>query len=508
MHTGSIIDFYDDPHGHVLKERLPDPEQVPDFVKTAEHLPDDVRHTLPDDVFALVMVDRGEKLRKYACVDKGNTALSVLYFMETHDKLPEEAQKVAAANLLTACGWHDLEAPLALTKIAGVASNLKSGYQAGRRIAKGEAVRGLFASPLTGGTDLASKAGRFAGVHRNKLLAAAAGTAALGGGVAAAKKLKGRKSEEIEKDAGLGKLLNVGSAGLGMQSSISEGAKRHKATMAGMPKVGDLTGSSVMPHQSTSEVTDVTNRGVKTAAVMQPHVDVTGQQAPPQMEKVASQRFALVKEGSGHFPLDTYGEVVEAQRWFHDHGESLHPEDRREFCIKVASRGDEIGAKVTDHIRKYAGQGFAPDGEIKVAVSTRMQYFADDSGERDMLQGLMDKYASVEPEVFCESLRQFDELTGLEHQWDEGIYDPWYSTFGFVKEAEWSFEHAGDKIDEERLKGLVNSEATFTRLTESFGDDMAKSLRKSPKEIFSSLPLDTKRIIMRMANDPQPTFRH
>ena len=118
MHTGSIIDFYDDPNGLVLKTKIA-AEQVPSFIKTAQFLGEGQREALPDDVFALVMVDRGEKLRKYACVDKGNAALSVIYFLENKDKLPEEAQKVAAANLLTACKWHDLQPPAPLMKTAG-----------------------------------------------------------------------------------------------------------------------------------------------------------------------------------------------------------------------------------------------------------------------------------------------------------------------------------------------------------------------------------------------------
>lgn len=408
MHTGSIIDFYDDPNGLVLKTKI-GAEQVPGFIKTAQFLEGGRRERLPDDVHALVMLDQGTKLRKYACVDKGNTALSVIYFLENKDKLPEEAQKTAAANLLTACKWYDLQPPALLMKTAG-----------------------LFGAAL---------------------------------------------------------------GAVGIKDTISQGVKRHKKVM-GMPKIGDLTGSNIMPLSS-----DI--GGEKTAGAMDPYVDVTGKSAPERFEKVAHQRFALVKEGQSRFPIDTYGDVLEADRWFNDHGESLHPEDRREMCTKLAARADEIGCKISDYIRKYAGAGFAPDGEVRVGVSTRMQYFQDDSPERDMLNGLMDKYASVSPDVFCEAVKQFDEATGLDYHWDDGVYDPWYTTYGFTKEAEWSFSTHGDKINEEQLKQVAN--ASYPLIKEKFGDEMAASLKKSPVSIFGSLPLDTKRIIMRMANDPQPS---
>ena len=254
-----------------------------------------------------------------------------------------------------------------------------------------------------------------------------------------------------------------------------------------------MVGSNVMPNQSN----------IEKGASLDPYVDVTGKTAPVQMEKAAeAKHFCLIKEGQGHYPIDSYGDVLEAQRWFNDYSERLHPEDRREYCMKLAARADELGIAITDRIRKYAGKGYAPDGEIKVAVSTRMQFWSDDSPERDMLNGLMDKYASVQPEVFCEALRQFDEMTGMNHHWDTAVYDPWFSTYG-EKVAEWRFSHAGDMINEEQLRQVAS--AYFGIIEDKFGEDLALSLKRNPVQIFDSLPLDAKRIIMRMANDPQPS---
>lgn len=350
MQTGTIIDFYDDPTGVVLKERLAE-DQIPDFIKTAEHLGD---KNPPDDVFALVMVDRERKLRKFACVDKGNTALSVIYFMENRNKLPEEAQKVAAANLIEACKVHELAVPWGLRKVAGKAPD-----------------------------------------HN--------------------------------------------------------------------------------------------------------YVDITGQEAPVQMEKVASQRHCL----PGKFPIDSYGQVQQAVDWFEKHAFSLHPEHRREYCVNLSARAEELGIPTTKDIKKYAGSGYAPDGELQVAVATRKQMWRDGTSEQSLLDGLMEKKAEVPPEVFCEALRQFDEATGLDHYWDDAIYDPWYSTYGMEKTAEWKFESHGDRITERQLRGLTAG--SFQLFKEKFGEEMAEEFRKNPIQIFDSLPLDSKRIIMRLANDPQPS---
>lgn len=118
--SGLVIDISDDYNGAVLRSIFPTRESVPDLIKQADggYLHMEKRAALPDDLFALVLHNGEETLRKFACVDAGHTALSVEYFMKTAHKLPENAQKVAAANLCEACSWYDIEPPEDLKKIA------------------------------------------------------------------------------------------------------------------------------------------------------------------------------------------------------------------------------------------------------------------------------------------------------------------------------------------------------------------------------------------------------
>jgi hypothetical protein len=116
--SGLVLDVYDDPQGEVMRELYPRLDTVPEYIKEAHYLSPEERSSLPSDAFALELVDGDVVLRKYACTDAGNTALALSYFLSTCHKLPVEAQKVAAANLLTACGWYDLEPPEELQKVA------------------------------------------------------------------------------------------------------------------------------------------------------------------------------------------------------------------------------------------------------------------------------------------------------------------------------------------------------------------------------------------------------
>jgi hypothetical protein len=116
--SGLVLDIYDDSSGEVLRSIFPQEAGVPDLIKEAHYITPEERDALPDHVFSLVLHNDGTCLRKYACTDPGNTALSVEYFLKTAHKLPTEAQKVAAENLATACGWYGIEPPEQLQKIA------------------------------------------------------------------------------------------------------------------------------------------------------------------------------------------------------------------------------------------------------------------------------------------------------------------------------------------------------------------------------------------------------
>jgi len=120
-----MLDFYDDLSGSLLRRLLPDMSRIPIFIKQAST---DVANA-EDESFALLLSSGGEKKRKFACVDPGNTALSVLYFMETKDDLPEDIRKSAAHNLVVACRRHNLDVPPVLEKQAGLTSGERALYK-------------------------------------------------------------------------------------------------------------------------------------------------------------------------------------------------------------------------------------------------------------------------------------------------------------------------------------------------------------------------------------------
>jgi len=98
--SGLVLDRYDDVDGTLSSEytRL--------LEKTAQRFTHDELARLPDETFAVILQDGDTTFKKFSMADRGNLALSVEYFMANGHKLPVEAQKVAAANLLRGCQWY------------------------------------------------------------------------------------------------------------------------------------------------------------------------------------------------------------------------------------------------------------------------------------------------------------------------------------------------------------------------------------------------------------------
>lgn len=409
----TALDFYDDLNASTLRAKFPDHGKIPDFVKTAERLTPEVMDTLPDSNFALVMLDGTEKMRKFACTDKGNTTLSVIYFLENCDLLPAEAQKTAAVNLVEACGWYDIKPPLMLEKIA--------------------------------------------------LLGAA---------------------------------MNIATMG----SQISSGIGKHKKTMqavkAGVPaaqamKTSELTGSHIMP-MSAPPVE-------KKASVMRPYVEVTGQSAPVRVvQEAEAEHHCMVKEGQARYPIDTMSQVEQAAAYFLQNMDGFEPCERHQYCVKLAARAHDMGLGLDSTIEKYGSTTFAPD--LPVAIYSRMRYTREGTSERGLLEEMRQKYAGYKAEPFAVALEHFDKRFGLDSMWGKEIPDPYFSTFGVTKTAEWSYTDRNDTINETRLRRCISDPKCKSDIKEHFGEEVCAELAKSPVQIFDSLPADSKRIIMRLGS--------
>jgi hypothetical protein len=394
--AGVVFDFYDD-SGALLRSKLAGVAPPRDILD-AERFDSAQLEDLPDSVFAGVIRNGEEVLRKFACVDKGNTMISTIYFLETKGALPEQAQTKIASNLLAACRYFETVPPPALAKVA-----------AGKLLIKGD------------GAEIVAKRGE---------------------------------------------------------------------------KTADLTGTTLMP------ITAAPARKTKIAAVISdPYVDVTGGTvAAPREYDYDDSLYALTsKEGHKTFPLKTWTQVKTANDFFVEQYRRMHPRTRRAFCVKLASRANELGFDLHPIIDKYGAEGYAGEGEMAMAIDTRRQMWREHHDEAvSLLDGLMEKKAEVNPDVFAETLFRLDCMVAADRHYDRHIVDPWQTTYGIQKEAEWRWVSGNDVLTEGELKNFAASSYGF--LKENFGEELARGMSRNPVRIFDSLPLPKQRTIARLAH--------
>lgn len=430
--SGLIVDVHDDYRGDVLRSLFPTQNDIPELVKSATVLSPNERSALPDDVFALVLRDGDTTLRKFACHDAGNTALSVLYFLKTAHKLPEEAQKTAAENLAVACGWYDLDVP----------EEIK---QAG-------------------------------------LLGKAMSVAQLPGAIANTKQNIQQNMQGIRAGEASG------------QTIVTPHEMKHASV-----KEADISGTSIAPH-SPPNPADKKHFAVRKTAHMHPHVNVTGVEvSSPPVEKKAS-RFAL----GDRYPLDTFEQVKMASSYFDEFWKRMDPADRREYCVKLAERAEELNIPISKTAAAYAGTTYATYDRLKTAHDCRVNVLRE-AKHLDLLEAIFEKRAELEPELFAETLHEFDKLASIDYYYDRDVVDPFLSTFS-EKRAEddnWKETIGNDYITAAVLKRFASGKLAVVEA--AFGDDFAKEFRKDPIGIFKSLPREQRKIVARMANDDMST---
>lgn len=445
--SGHVFDTYDDVDGHVLRSLAPSTDQLPDFVKTAARLTQDQIEKLSDDRFALVMIDEGRKLKKYATVDRGNTALSVLYLLKQAHLLPPTAVKVAASNLVAACQQHGLSVPVQLKMAAktgetGISGKSQKPYAKNAKVSKID-------FPVDGPPSEYTDNPRL-GEHD-------AGTA------------------DVDQRTNL-----QGTPG---RNFLQVPPFPDKEKTAGA--YGDTPGEVRVKQKSWRQL---------------PYVDVSGwdPNAAAAVESTPAQQTLI----EGNYPIDGYDQVKTASVYFEENWKQFHPRKRHEYCVKLASRMESLGLEVPEEVARYGSTTYAADADSY--VESRRGWVHDEF--KPALDTLLEKRAQVQPDTFAEALAEFDNMTGLRWHWDAQIPDPWMSTFGpsieKLAEENWSWHGVGCHVTEEQLKILGRN--GHERLTKSFGADFAKEFSKNPKAVFNSLPEPNKLVLARLASDRHP----
>lgn len=462
--AGFVVDQYDDVRGEVLVSRFPTDEAIPDFVKTAHRLSSDEKSGMSDDAFALVLFDNGNKMKKFAMVDKGNTALSVIYLLETGHLLPPEAIKLAAANLINACGHYGLAVPELLKEaakggsVSGVSGKGQTPYARGAKVTQKQ-----FNSPR-------ESDGAY---HENPALG------------------KEEEDEDLKSRVNLDSPQGTNFVLIPQFSQKETIKDDHAGSTDNMKQAMVKTAGAF--GDAPGEVRQ-REKGWREA----PHMDISGWD-PSQAFTTASpeNRETLLR---GHYPVDTYDQIKTASAYFEENWQQFAARDRHTYCVKLAQKLAAMDMPVSDDVERYGSTTYAAD--VEELTDQRRSLVPEEF--HPTLDMLLEKRASVQPETFAEALCDFDHVTDLHYHWGSKLMDPWYTTFGPSTEKlasdNWSYGEMGTRIREADLKAMAMNGRHLVQ--QSFGAKFADEFQKAPKAFFESLPKPQKLVMARLAMDP------
>lgn len=451
--ASTVLDFKDDIEGKILKEAFPEYSLIPDVIKTASLNPPQ------EHQYALILLNNNERFCKYAMHDAGNTVLSIIYLVKQANKLPTEAVKIAAQNLIDAAGRFKLPIPEELKDLA------RSFEERGGDIRTREKYwKPLDTLQKVDDLEVGRKVTKTASLKEYLTQGAkrTAIRAAVGGG--------------------LGGLAGV----LGNEQDYGRGAK--KGAIAGAA-TGVLAGTlfNGLPTLSPALMGYA-------ASARDNHfnkVNVSRRKAPEEKtEKTA--KYTIFNK----YPIDTYEQVKLANDYFKEYWREFTPEQRHEYCVKLAKRMEDLNIEPTSDVKRYGSEKFAHD--VSRYVSYRKNFVLEDY--HPVLDMLLEKQAFVKPLTFAAALEEFDKIAGIDKYWDSKLHDPYKSTFGSEKIAsdDWVYTELGLHIEESDLINLARRNIKIVK--DQFGEEFAFKFMKSPKSTFNALDSDTKIILARMAS--------
>jgi len=434
--AGVVFDFYDDLAGSLLKAAFPTPDSLPEVIKTAHILSPEERNVLRDEAFALIMINDGQVLRKFACVDPGNTLLSALYFVENRDLLPEEAQKVASANILAACEEFDLPIdPLVKEAFVDIVGDLAMAHYIGK---------------------------------------------------------KAKKTKEEDRKA----LAKEIATAVGKKKTAAKTAPQRTRDPMKTPYVGDEADWAQRTNLTSIQGSKDEGRVLSSTAQMKTaHVDVSSFKPVPKLEKKAHKHTAL-----GRYPLDSYADVQRAMEYFQETHTEFSPKDRHEFCVKTASRAEELGMTVPEMVGRYGSTEYSPDVDAHLAHRRSMS----NEEFHSLFDALQEKRAHIEPEQFAQLLSEADEVAGLHWLYPQ-VSDPYFATFGGNLQRDklaswgWTSSDGVRAVDAVQLQELAENLRGV--IEETFSKDAADAFAKDPVAIFESMPDPQKEILARLATE-------
>jgi hypothetical protein len=293
----------------------------------------------------------------------------------------------------------------------------------------------------------------------------------------------------------------VGTVDMPLSAAPGKKPEGTLTTIRKSAEIGHLVSSSskheVPPDIATPQAGE--HPGKLPQAKMRPHIDVTDSHASKSTTVKQASQFAL--ESSRRYPLDNYLQVQNAVQYFGKYASQMSPSDRREYAINTEKRAQELSIQVPIHMSKCASATYGSLEDLEYGMISRFNMVQNRPEFVEVLGKIASAVSSIDPNTYCELLQDFDKTASIDHLYGQEVVDPFASTFG-IKTAEddnFSDVIGNLMVTARELRALAS--ADFATMKKVFGEEFTKEYHEDPIGIYKSMPVDQKKVLIRMANE-------
>ena len=455
-----VLDVYDD-NGRLLiqyKDILPQAFGQSPFLKK------EAADALPDDLFALILVDGARRMRKFACADPTSTELSTIYFLHNYRNLTPEAVKVAARNLFEARELYGLFPCPELLKLAETGGEPKG--------------LGWVADPITGPQESgeATKGGQ----KPEQKLMPSEKVRPTGPDLMTPDESKDRANalEQLLLDYAEGRHLTGGKELSDRREPMDEAKK------------ADLVGTEVMPVGQKPKAPKTVKKLASAGNVVHVSGRTVGELWP--FVKIASRH-------AGEYPIDTLPQIKALEEKFANDLASIPPYARHPIAKALAEREAELGLKPGEKVALYAGE-YYQDAEQLVAALSMREKLARYLGKTVDYSPMIEARKYLPAEQYAQKLAELDRANGFDRFWGtQWINDPWAETLAAEKRANIVYSKGDVFVADKHIEWLAKHNRDL--LYKVLDKDVVEEFTKNPVQVFNSLPDPLKKTIGRLAMD-------
>jgi len=199
------------------------------------------------------------------------------------------------------------------------------------------------------------------------------------------------------------------------------------------------------------------------------------------------------------YVMATPSHVKVAAQYFDDMHGKMPLEVRHKYATAIQTRAHELGMPVQGGVvGKYASDHYS--GQVDGHLRSRVSLLHDGNTEaRGAYEKLGMAKKAMAPREFAQALHGIDKMANLSRYYGGILQDPYLATFGQEPDryAGWRHKTASSMLEMDDLQKLAIG--AHKKIATYFGSHMADEFKKHPVEIFESLPMDAKQLMVQIA---------